>query len=61
MASFYELKSYPINAKFFMQLEGINNSLHTRTTPNIKFDDLHKNEVNNLKVLMDLFTNLVAR
>lgn len=60
MASLYELKSYPINAKYFMKLEGISNSLQTRTVPQIKFDELHKIEVQNLKVMTDLFKEIVA-
>lgn len=31
MASLYVLQQYPVNAIYYMQLEGINNSLHSRS------------------------------
>jgi 4-hydroxy-tetrahydrodipicolinate synthase len=51
MAAMYELQQYPVNAKYYLQLEGVNHSLYSRSKNHLEFKDLQKKEVEQLRIL----------
>jgi 4-hydroxy-tetrahydrodipicolinate synthase len=59
MAAMYELQQYPVNAKYFLQLEGMNNSLFCRTRNELDFIDLHKKEVEQLKRMTSMVKDTI--
>lgn len=55
MSSLYELKNYPLNAKYLLQLEGISNTLIGRSHSAASLDELQKVEVENLRMMTNFF------
>ena len=53
MASMFELQQYPVNAKYNIVLEGIGESIHSRSKNATKFGVLQKKEMNQFRMMTD--------
>jgi len=59
MSAMFELQQYPVNAKYYLQLEGINHSLFSRSKNHLEFKDLQKKEVKQLRMLTNTFKEAI--
>jgi 4-hydroxy-tetrahydrodipicolinate synthase len=59
MAAMYELQQYPVNAKYYLQLEGVNDSLSCRSKNQLEFKDLQKIEVEQLRIMTHKFSEII--
>ncbi|MDM5336407.1 dihydrodipicolinate synthase family protein [Fictibacillus enclensis] len=53
-ASLYELQQYPVNAKYNLQNEGLNNTLWSRSIDAGKFGELEKVGIEQLRTMTDI-------
>jgi 4-hydroxy-tetrahydrodipicolinate synthase len=60
-ASLIECQVYPVNAKYHMQLEGININLHTRSRDQQAFTGANRKEIEQLYALERLVTQGVTQ
>ncbi len=55
MAAMYELQQYPVNAKYYLQLESVHHSLYSRSKNQADFKDFQKKEVEQLRLMTSTF------